>query len=99
MSVWFVAFDSGEAQTKEQLWKEYFADPSQWWDNRVAKVSPEVIQLFDDRKLFMTNWDQGLGLYEGFSDSVIQHMYYWLPRMFCGEASFFANNCPLVVVG
>jgi hypothetical protein len=43
MSVWFVAFDSGEAQTKEQLWKEYFADPSQWWDNRVAKVSPEVI--------------------------------------------------------
>jgi hypothetical protein len=31
--------ESGEAQTIEQVWKEYFADPLQWWDNRVDKVS------------------------------------------------------------
>jgi len=33
------AFDPEEAQVKEQLWKEYVADPSQWWDNRIGKVS------------------------------------------------------------
>jgi hypothetical protein len=36
------AVGSGEAQTIERLWEEYFADPSQWWDNRVDKVSPAV---------------------------------------------------------
>jgi hypothetical protein len=34
-----VPVESGEAQTIEQVWKEYFADPLQWWDNRVDKVS------------------------------------------------------------
>jgi hypothetical protein len=35
-----VAVDSGEPQSVEELWKEYFADPSQWWDNRADKVGP-----------------------------------------------------------
>jgi len=33
-----VAVDSGEPQSIEELWKEYFADPTQWWDNRADKV-------------------------------------------------------------
>jgi len=33
-----VAVDSGEAQSVEEVWKEYFADPTQWWDNRGDKV-------------------------------------------------------------
>ena len=53
----YVALDSGEAQTIEQLWEEYFADPSQWWDNRVDKVSPGVLNLFDYRKLSMADLD------------------------------------------
>jgi hypothetical protein len=35
----YVSVESGEAQTIEQVWEEYFADPLQWWDNRVDKVS------------------------------------------------------------
>jgi hypothetical protein len=35
----YVPVDSGEAQTIEQVWKEYFTDRLQWWDNRVDKVS------------------------------------------------------------
>ncbi|KAJ7527749.1 hypothetical protein O6H91_16G069400 [Diphasiastrum complanatum] len=26
---------------KEQLWQEFFSDPSQWWDNRLTKRSPK----------------------------------------------------------
>ena len=29
-----------KTQAIEQLWREYFADPHQWWDNRLQKVSP-----------------------------------------------------------
>lgn len=25
-------------RTKEEMWESYFADPSQWWDNRQGKV-------------------------------------------------------------
>jgi len=35
-----VAVNSGEPQSVEELWKEYFADPTQWWDNRANKVGP-----------------------------------------------------------
>jgi len=35
----YVPVESGEAQTIEQVWEEYFADPLQWWDNRIYKVS------------------------------------------------------------
>jgi len=35
----YVPIELGEAQTVEQVWEEYFADPLQWWDNRVYKVS------------------------------------------------------------
>jgi len=30
---------SGELQSVEELWKEYFADPTQWWDNRADKIT------------------------------------------------------------
>jgi len=33
------SIELGEAQTIEEVWEEYFADPLQWWDNRVYKVS------------------------------------------------------------
>jgi hypothetical protein len=35
----YTPVESGEAQTIEQVWKEYFVDRLQWWDNRVDKVS------------------------------------------------------------
>ncbi|KAJ7517124.1 hypothetical protein O6H91_21G011200 [Diphasiastrum complanatum] len=31
---------SGRLVRIEQLWQEYFSDPSQWWDNRLTKKSP-----------------------------------------------------------
>lgn len=37
------AVDSSESQTIEQLWEDFFAHPSQWWDNRVGKVSPGLL--------------------------------------------------------
>ena len=41
----YVVLNSGEAQTLEQLWVEYFADPSQSWDNMVDKLSPGVLVI------------------------------------------------------
>jgi len=38
-SMKYFPLESGKAQMIEQIWEEYFADPSQWWDNRVDKVS------------------------------------------------------------
>lgn len=42
-------FGSGKGQGVEQRWEEYFADPSQWWDNsNVDKVSENgVIQVLN----------------------------------------------------
>jgi len=37
-----VPVESGEAQTIEEVWEEYFADPSQWLDYRTYKVSPRL---------------------------------------------------------
>jgi hypothetical protein len=45
-----VALASDKAERTEELWEEYFADPSQWWDNRVDKVSQDC-QWVDAR-----NW-------------------------------------------
>ena len=44
-----VALASDKAERTEELWEEYFADPSQWWDNRVDKVSQDC-QWVDARK-------------------------------------------------
>jgi hypothetical protein len=30
------------AGQKEKLWREFFSDPSQWWDNRSEKVRHRV---------------------------------------------------------
>lgn len=38
-----IAVDSSESQTIEQLWEDFIAHPSQWWDNRVGKVSPGLL--------------------------------------------------------
>ncbi|KAG0581800.1 hypothetical protein M758_3G008300 [Ceratodon purpureus] len=57
------AHASGEAQTKEQLWKEYFADPSQWWDNRVAKInprSPDFRHKATRKALWLDGWSTPL---------------------------------------
>ncbi|KAJ7231026.1 hypothetical protein O6H91_Y458200 [Diphasiastrum complanatum] len=32
---------SGRVVKIEQLWQEFFLDPSQWWDNRLMKKSPK----------------------------------------------------------
>ncbi|KAJ7568443.1 hypothetical protein O6H91_01G033100 [Diphasiastrum complanatum] len=32
---------SGRVVRMEQLWQEFFSDPSQWWDNRFIKTSPK----------------------------------------------------------
>ncbi|KAJ7522179.1 hypothetical protein O6H91_19G086300 [Diphasiastrum complanatum] len=31
---------AGRLVRMEQLWQEFFSDPSQWWDNRLTKKSP-----------------------------------------------------------
>ncbi|KAJ7515252.1 hypothetical protein O6H91_22G007900 [Diphasiastrum complanatum] len=31
---------SGRQVRMEQLWQDFFSDPSQWWDNRLTKKSP-----------------------------------------------------------
>jgi hypothetical protein len=35
----WMKFVAENSQTIDELW-EYFAGPSQWWDNRIHKVSP-----------------------------------------------------------
>jgi hypothetical protein len=38
---WFVTGNSSSSRrrkTVEQLWREFFSDPSQWWDHRSEKV-------------------------------------------------------------
>ncbi|KAJ7527987.1 hypothetical protein O6H91_16G079600 [Diphasiastrum complanatum] len=32
---------SGRLVRMEQLWQEFFSDPSQWWDNRLTKKTPK----------------------------------------------------------
>jgi hypothetical protein len=32
-----VPVESGEAQTNEQVWKEYFAGPLQWWTTELTR--------------------------------------------------------------
>ncbi|KAJ7551523.1 hypothetical protein O6H91_06G018700 [Diphasiastrum complanatum] len=32
---------SGSVVRMEELWQDYFSDPSQWWDNRFVKKSPK----------------------------------------------------------
>ncbi|KAJ7553580.1 hypothetical protein O6H91_06G104000 [Diphasiastrum complanatum] len=32
---------SGKVVRMEQLWQEFFSDPSQWWDNKLIKKSPK----------------------------------------------------------
>ena len=50
-----VPHDSGKAQPIEELWEEYFADPFQWWDNRIDKVPPKTAcQLMIDSWLVIT---------------------------------------------
>ncbi|KAG0607081.1 hypothetical protein M758_8G001900 [Ceratodon purpureus] len=51
--------ESGEAQTIEQVWKEYFADPLQWWDNRVDKMhpkSPDFKHKVTKKALWVDGW-------------------------------------------
>jgi len=39
----YLTIESGEVQTAEQDWEEYFADPLQWWDCRFYKVSLGIL--------------------------------------------------------
>lgn len=34
---------SGQKRSVENLWQEFFADPSQWWDHRPEKVILQVL--------------------------------------------------------
>ena len=36
------ASGSSEMDEDEDLWLEYFADPTQWWDNRAKKRNPRA---------------------------------------------------------
>ena len=33
---------SSEVEEDERLWREYFADPTLWWDNRLNKRNPRA---------------------------------------------------------
>lgn len=34
--------ETSEVDGDEQVWGEYFRDPSQWWDNRLNKRNPKA---------------------------------------------------------
>ena len=34
--------ETSEVDVDEQVWYEYFANPSQWWDNRLNKRNPKA---------------------------------------------------------
>jgi len=54
------AVDSGEPESVEELWREYFADPTQWWDNRADKV-----RLLEKRKWIQCSDQQVTGIFLG----------------------------------
>jgi hypothetical protein len=35
----FLLFVTGQKRSIEKLWREFFSDPSQWWDHRSEKVA------------------------------------------------------------
>jgi hypothetical protein len=36
---WFICgFMAGQEKVVENLWRKFFSDPLQWWDNRSEKV-------------------------------------------------------------
>jgi len=57
----YVGVNLGETRTIEQLWEQHFADPSQWWDNRVDKVSPGPPVTKVDVRLGLTSEDKIMG--------------------------------------
>ncbi|KAJ7297946.1 hypothetical protein O6H91_10G005100 [Diphasiastrum complanatum] len=42
---------AGRLVRMEQLWQEFFSDPSQWWDNRLTKKSPKYPDFKHKRTL------------------------------------------------
>jgi hypothetical protein len=36
---------AGQKRVVEKLWREFFSDPSQWWDHRSEKVSGYTSEL------------------------------------------------------
>ncbi|KAG0562950.1 hypothetical protein KC19_9G185500 [Ceratodon purpureus] len=51
--------DSADTQASGQLWEEYFADPSQWWDNRIDKrnrKSPDFRHKVSRAALWVEWW-------------------------------------------
>jgi hypothetical protein len=57
-----VASSSGQAiviMSEEQIWLEYFKDPSQWWDNRLSKKNlkaPDFKHKVTKRALWIDGW-------------------------------------------
>lgn len=60
----------GEVGTSEQLWEEYFADPSWWWDNRVHKVHLLPCCRYKD---WSNNWSHNVLLVSGFRH-LVKHL-------------------------
>ncbi|KAJ7546162.1 hypothetical protein O6H91_08G027800 [Diphasiastrum complanatum] len=50
-SVFSAPRGSGRLVRMEQLWQEFFSDPSQWWDNRLTKKSPNYPDFKHKRTL------------------------------------------------
>ncbi|KAJ7529910.1 hypothetical protein O6H91_15G070900 [Diphasiastrum complanatum] len=49
---------SGRVVRMEQLWHEFFSDPSQWWDNRFIKKSPKYPD-FEHKSTHECLWIKG----------------------------------------
>ena len=50
---------SSEIDKDEQIWHEYFADPSQWWDNRSNKRNPRAPDFkhrISKKALWVSGW-------------------------------------------
>ncbi len=60
---WFICgFMAGQEDVVENLWRKFFSDPLQWWDNRSEKV--KVNQL-----PFNSHWQSSRKQDMGFHDS------------------------------
>ncbi|KAJ7527655.1 hypothetical protein O6H91_16G065000 [Diphasiastrum complanatum] len=50
---------AGRLVRMEQLWQEFFSDPSQWWDNRLTKKTPKHPD-FKHKRTLESLWVDGL---------------------------------------
>ncbi|KAJ7527393.1 hypothetical protein O6H91_16G051800 [Diphasiastrum complanatum] len=64
---------SGRLVRMEQLWQEFFSDPSQWWDNRLTKKTPKHPD-FKHKRTFEGLWINPSWLKEKMASMTLGHI-------------------------